>query len=253
MLVKRGAVEPAQAVGVGREMRRHPVEDDADADLVGAVDEAGKAFRLAEAGGRRIEAGRLVAPGRIVGMFGDRQEFDMGEAHVDAVGDQPRGQSRPRTASCRRRCAARSRHAPRRSRSAGGAGRRLAQCLRWASSSQSCTSSGVVTEAFFGRSSPRRAKGSAFSGSSIAVLADDLEFVGDAGRDVRGEDFPDAGVAAQAHDMAAAVPVVEIADDGDAPGIRRPDGEMEALRRLHASADGRPSCRTGADAEPSRA
>ena len=36
MLVKGGAVEPAQAVGVGREMRRHPVEDDADADLVGS-------------------------------------------------------------------------------------------------------------------------------------------------------------------------------------------------------------------------
>ena len=72
MLVKRGAVEPAQAVGVGREMRRHPVEDDADADLVGAVDEAGETLRLAEAGGRRIEAGGLVAPGRIEGIFGDR-------------------------------------------------------------------------------------------------------------------------------------------------------------------------------------
>jgi hypothetical protein len=42
-----------------------------------------KPFRLAEARGRRIEAGRLIAPGRVEGMLGDRQELDMGEAHVD--------------------------------------------------------------------------------------------------------------------------------------------------------------------------
>ena len=62
MLVERGAVELHQPVLVDREMRRHPVEDDADAGAVGAVDETRKAVRIAEAGGRRIEAGGLVAP-----------------------------------------------------------------------------------------------------------------------------------------------------------------------------------------------
>jgi hypothetical protein len=62
MLIECRAIEPGQAVLVDREMRRHPVEDDADAGLVGAVDEAGKAFRLAETGRGRIEPGRLVAP-----------------------------------------------------------------------------------------------------------------------------------------------------------------------------------------------
>ncbi len=36
VLVERGAVEPAEAVFVGREVGGHPVEDDADADLVGS-------------------------------------------------------------------------------------------------------------------------------------------------------------------------------------------------------------------------
>ena len=53
VLVERGAVEVGQAVLVGREMRRHPVEDDAEAGLVGAVDEAGEAGGIAEARGRR--------------------------------------------------------------------------------------------------------------------------------------------------------------------------------------------------------
>ena len=63
MLVERGAVEAGQAVRVGREMRRHPVEDDAEAGRVGAVDEAREARRVAEARGRRKKAGRLIAPG----------------------------------------------------------------------------------------------------------------------------------------------------------------------------------------------
>jgi hypothetical protein len=42
MFVERGAVEMRQAVLVGRKMRRNPVEDDAETDLVRAVDEPGK-------------------------------------------------------------------------------------------------------------------------------------------------------------------------------------------------------------------
>ena len=76
-------------------MRRHPVDQDADAGAVGAVDKAGKAFDIAEAGRGRIEAGGLVAPAGIVGMLADRQEFDMGKAHVGDIGDQPVGQRVP--------------------------------------------------------------------------------------------------------------------------------------------------------------
>lgn len=62
-----------------------------------------------------------------------------------------------------------------------------------------------------------------------AILAADLELVGDADRYVRGKDFPDAAVGTEAHDVAAAVPIVEITDDGDALRVWRPDGEMDAL------------------------
>ena len=88
VLVERGAVEAGEAVRVGREMRRHPVEDDADAGLVAAVDEAGEILRRAEAAGRREQADRLVAPGAVERMLADRQQLDMGEAHVLDVGDQ---------------------------------------------------------------------------------------------------------------------------------------------------------------------
>ena len=88
MLVERRAVETREPVLVGREMRRHPVEDDAEPGLMGAVDEAREAVRLAEARGRREEAGRLVAPGGVERMLGDRQQLDMGEAQVGGIGDE---------------------------------------------------------------------------------------------------------------------------------------------------------------------
>src|SRR3546814_14439174 len=74
MLIKGGAVEMGQPMGVGREMGRHPVEDDAYPRPVRAVDEAGKALRIAEAGGRRVKPCGLIAPAWIIGIFADRQE-----------------------------------------------------------------------------------------------------------------------------------------------------------------------------------
>ncbi len=69
-------------------MRGHPVEDDADAGLVAAVHEVAEIVRVAEALGRRKHADRLVAPGAVERMLGDRQQFDMGEAHLPDVFDQ---------------------------------------------------------------------------------------------------------------------------------------------------------------------
>ncbi|MNF15672.1 hypothetical protein D3C80_2183870 [compost metagenome] len=45
ILVQRRAVELRQTMGIGREMRRHPVENDADFRLVAGVDERGKIIR----------------------------------------------------------------------------------------------------------------------------------------------------------------------------------------------------------------
>ena len=65
-----------------------------------------------------------------------------------------------------------------------------------------------------------------------AVGGDDLVLVGEAGADVGDEHLPDAGVAAEAHGVAAAVPGVEVADHRDAPRVRRPDGEVHAVGAL---------------------
>ena len=90
VFVKRGAVETRQALLIGREMRRDPVEDHAEARGVRAVDEAGESRRLAEAAGRRKQADRLVAPGFVERMLADRQKLDVGVAHVRDVGDELR-------------------------------------------------------------------------------------------------------------------------------------------------------------------
>ena len=61
-------------------------------------------------------------------------------------------------------------------------------------------------------------------------MALDFELVSDAGTDIGNENFPHAGVAPEAHDVAPAVPLVEIADHRDARRIGRPDGEMHTIR-----------------------
>ncbi len=63
----------------------------------------------------------------------------------------------------------------------------------------------------------------------MAVARADLELVAVSRRDMRNEDLPHAATAARAHRVAAAVPGVEVADHRDAAGIRRPDGEANAI------------------------
>ncbi len=50
VLVERGAVEAGQGVGVAGKVRRHPVEDHADALLVQVVDEIAEVVRECRSG-----------------------------------------------------------------------------------------------------------------------------------------------------------------------------------------------------------
>src|SRR5690606_19630695 len=88
MLIKRRAVEPRQPVRISGEMRGHPVEDHPDPRPMRPINKPREPLGRAEPGAWRIEAGGLVAPARVVGMLGYRQEFDMGKAHLDDMGDQ---------------------------------------------------------------------------------------------------------------------------------------------------------------------
>ena len=53
-----------------------------------AIDEARESFGLAEAPRRREETDRLIAPGRVERMLGDRQQLEMREAEIDDIGNQ---------------------------------------------------------------------------------------------------------------------------------------------------------------------
>src|SRR5947209_2695047 len=80
MLVEMRSIEAREAMRIVREMRRHPVEQDADAGGVGALDKVGEFLRRAEPAGRCIKRDRLVAPRAVERTFGDRQKLVMSEA-----------------------------------------------------------------------------------------------------------------------------------------------------------------------------
>src|SRR6185312_11110080 len=86
------AVEADEAVRIGREMSRDPVEDDAEPRLVAGIDEGAALVGRPEAAGRREERDRLVAPGAVERILGDRQQLDMGEAELADIGDELLGE-----------------------------------------------------------------------------------------------------------------------------------------------------------------
>ena len=82
-----------------------------------------------------------------------------------------------------------------------------------------------------------------------AVLTKDLILVDAAFAEIRNENFPDPGRTSPPHGMTATIPHVEIADDRDAPSIRRPNGEMhtrDALMRQGMGTQNLPDALMGA-------
>ena len=66
----------------------------------------------------------------------------------------------------------------------------------------------------------------------IAVGIADFKFVEGVEFDCRNKDVPNAVVAVETHHMAAAVPVIEFADNGNALRIWRPYGKVYALHAV---------------------
>src|SRR5438067_11450872 len=88
MLVERGAVEPREGVRVGREMRRHPVEDHSDATLVQLVDQRLELVGMTMSRGRREVSGDLVSPRSSERVLGDGKQLDVRESHLaDVIGE----------------------------------------------------------------------------------------------------------------------------------------------------------------------
>ena len=88
VLVEHAAVEVGQALGVGAEAAAHPVEDHADAGLVAGIDEVHELARVAVAGRGGVVAGGLVAPGAVERVLVDGHDLDVGVAHLLDVLDE---------------------------------------------------------------------------------------------------------------------------------------------------------------------
>ncbi len=92
VLVQVRPVEVGEAVLVVGEVRRHPVEDHADARLVQLVDERHEVLGVAVAARRREVARRLVAPRAVERVLHDRQQLDVREAEPRDVLDERGGE-----------------------------------------------------------------------------------------------------------------------------------------------------------------
>ncbi|MCY1224032.1 hypothetical protein D9M72_361740 [compost metagenome] len=89
VLVQVRAVEVPEPVLVGWKVRRHPVEQHADALLVQVIDEVHEVLRRTETRGGREVAGGLVAPRAVERVLGHGHELHVREAHLVHVGGQP--------------------------------------------------------------------------------------------------------------------------------------------------------------------
>jgi hypothetical protein len=91
VFVQSGAIELAQGVGIARKMRRHPVEDDANTPAMQVIDKEAKVVRRAKTTAGREISGRLVTPGHVQRVLGNRQQFHVGEAQLQHIIGQLRG------------------------------------------------------------------------------------------------------------------------------------------------------------------
>ena len=211
-------------MGVVGEMSRHPIEDDPQARIVAGIDQRGEVGGTAEAARGREQTSRLVAPRAVEGMLADRQELDMGEAHVARVGRQFLGQlaiAEPTAAFVRPTPPRSQMHLVDRNGPVEpiDAGRRR-------SGSRQCVAvdhdrGGLWPQ--LGRPGDRVR----FQRQHVAAGADDLILVLVTRAGARHEDFPEP-MAAHAHRVAPSVPQVEIANDTDPSRRRREHGKAHA-------------------------
>ena len=173
------------------------------------------------------------------------QQLDVGEAELGRVRRRaPRRAPRTSAAGCPRAgSAATSRGAPRRRSSARATGRARAAPLEPLPVAPRVAASGRRPRRSCGGSSAANANGSALSRIEPSGAAD-LELVARAGLDARDEELPDARAAERAHRVDAPVPAVEVADDGDRAGVRRPDRERRRRRRRRRVAGALRAART---------
>ncbi len=224
VLVERRAVEAGERPVVAREVRGDPVEDHAEARPVQPVDELAEVVGRSEARGRRVVAGRLVAPRARERMLHHRHQLDVGEAEVADVGGELVGELEVGE----RAVAFEPVPAP-------GAEVELVDRDR---PRQEIGGGAALEPVAVGPAVARAEDDRGGRGRDLGCLGEriglepgrlravaDLELVAGARGDPRDEELPDAARAERAHRVDAAVPEVEVADHAHRAGSRRPDGE----------------------------
>ncbi len=226
MLVQMRAVEIDQPVRIGGKVRRHPVENHANAVPVQMVDEVHEILRGSVARGRREIPGRLVTPGAVKRVLGDGHELHVRETQSVQIVAQSHARVRGSSRNCRP-CAATTRCAARRSPSA-----RRVRCARRASASTRRRSirksSDHTRDAVAGGASQKKPSGSAFSmrNSSTCDGCDICRLVPAAPPRMTPSQMPDPS--SRTASAIARTPTVPIADHRDGGGIGRPYAEMGA-------------------------
>ena len=205
-------------------MRRHPIEQHADAGIVAAVDEQREFLGRAEQRVRGELAQRLVAPRPSKRMRHHRQEFDMGKTHAGHVVDQllgkfapveraPVGMTHPRAGM----------YFVDRDRRVGGL---AARPLRTPCVVRPAERRGIVDDRCGGgrRLDPPGDR-IGLHRQQRAVRSKQLVLIERSGREAWNKNLPHSRLVAQPHRVASPVPGVEVADDGNPPRIWRPHGK----------------------------
>ncbi len=227
MLVEMRTVKTGQAVSIPRKMGRYPIEDDADTILVAVIDKKLKIIGGAKPGGGGKISGHLIAPRPVQGVFGDRQQLNVGIPHFLDIGDKfpaevPVGKkilsllpfSFPRSQM----------HLIDRDR-----------LLQRISAAPFFEVLGVAPGVTVHIGDDRGGLRSFFKSQTVRIGLDhpvaglilDLEFVFFSNADIGNKEFPNSRSAEHPHLMFTAMPLIEVADYADIAGIRRPDSKID--------------------------
>jgi len=229
VLVERGAVEPGEAVRVAREMARHPVDDDTDARLVAGVDEGAELLRRAVPDRRREQPHGLIAPRAVERVLAHRHELDMGEPHLLDVGHEPLGELDIGEVPSRRLADP----LPRAEVDLVDAHRPVGQLALGPPRHPLGVAPVVLRQAVDHARRLRRVLGAkghriGLERQQLAARPQELVLVVRPLLDTGDEQLEDAALEPLAHDVTAAVPPIEVADDAAALRVRRPNGEAHA-------------------------
>jgi hypothetical protein len=235
VLVEMRAVEEGEAVGVPRKVGRDPVQDDADAVPVEAVDEVHEVLRRAVAARRGEVAEDLVAPGAVERVLRDGHELDVGVAHVAHVGSEPLGE----LAVPEEAMALLGHPHPGAEVHLVDGDRAVRRLPPLPLRHPRGIIPGVAVERPDHRGRSRRLRlegervGIRLERQHLAPCRQDLELVPGTGADARDEDFPDAVARVKPHGMPPPIPLVEVAHHAHPPRVRGPHGEGHPGDAVH--------------------